>query len=185
MFLVGLCGKAGVGKDTAGAVLVDHLGFERFSFADPIKAALSAMFYWPLEKWEDREWKERNLPGRQYSPRLLAQTLGTEWGRDQISSNFWIDVVESRLNELHRFSPSRVVITDVRFENEAHWIQQRGGLVIEIVRTDAPAIASHVSEAGIRSSLIDFTLVNHGAQEDFEAQIYSEIHAKLIAGHSL
>lgn len=176
VFIVGFTGLAGSGKDTAGAVLTSRLGFTRFAFADPVKAALSAMFYWPPEQWSDRKWKESNFPGKDYSPRFLAQTLGTEWGRRTVDNNFWIDITESRIRSL---GAQRVVITDVRFDNEARWIQRLGGWVIEIARPGAPAVNNHVSEEGVNPALIDFTLLNHGPKENFEAQIEREVFMKL------
>lgn len=175
MFLIGLTGRAGSGKDTAGQVLVRQLGFHRYAFADPIKRALSAMFGWHMGVWEDRAWKEGNLPGMRYSPRLLAQTLGTEWGRS-IDPDFWVHVTESLI---HRDTPSRAVITDVRFDNEAKWIQRQGGLVIEILRPDAVPVNQHASELGVHPYLIDFTIVNDGRLSDFESQVLLEITDKL------
>lgn len=175
MFIIGLTGRAGSGKDTAGQVLVRQLGFKRYAFADPIKKALNAMFGWHMRMWEDREWKEANLPGRTYSPRYLAQTLGTEWGR-AIDTEFWVHVTESLI---HRDAPSRVVITDVRFDNEAKWIQRQGGLVIEILRPDAAPVNQHASELGVHPNLIDFTIVNDGRLSDFESQVLLEITDKL------
>ena len=41
--LIGLCGYAAAGKDTAARVLIDEFFFQRVAFADPIKAALLAL----------------------------------------------------------------------------------------------------------------------------------------------
>lgn len=176
MFLIGLTGRAGSGKDTAGQVLVRQLGFKRYAFADPIKHALNAMFGWHMGMWEDRDWKEGNLPGMRYSPRLLAQTMGTEWGREVIDPEFWIHVTESLI---HRDAPSRAVITDVRFDNEARWVQKQGGFVIEILRPDAASVNQHASELGVHPNLIDFTIVNDGRLSDLENQVLLEITDKL------
>lgn len=176
MFIVGFTGRAGVGKDTAGSVLVNHLGFTRFAFADPIKKGLSAMMGWPLDKWTDRQWKEMDLPNRNYSPRFLAQTLGTEWARNNVHRDFWLHATESLI---HESGAERVVITDVRFNNEAEWIQRHGGWVIELRRDDAVVVESHESEHGIDPSLIDFTIVNDRSQEDFERRVEQEVSAKL------
>ena len=35
--LVGICGKAGAGKDTVGDYLIDKYGFKKIALADPIK----------------------------------------------------------------------------------------------------------------------------------------------------
>jgi hypothetical protein len=41
------------------------------------------------------------------------------------------------------------VVSDLRFENEAAFIRQRGGVVIHISRESATEVNPHVSEAGI------------------------------------
>lgn len=179
MFIVGFTGRAGVGKDTAGSVLVNHLGFTRFAFADPIKKGISAMMGWSLDKWSDRQWKEMDLPNRNYSPRFLAQTLGTEWARNIVHRNFWLHATESLI---HESLAELVVITDVRFNNEAEWIQRHGGWVIELRRVQAGLVhdtALHISENGVDSALIDFAIMNDRSQEDFERRVEQEVSAKL------
>ena len=60
-----------------------------------------------------------------------------------------------------------VVVTDVRFSNEAFWIHNRGGIVINIVRDkDDIEENKHSSEGGLKSSYIDLTIYNNGTIED-------------------
>ena len=99
--------------------LVRQLGFTRMSFAAPIKEALNAMFGWHPGNWDDREWKEEDLESFKpnlVSPRLLAQTLGTEWGRD-LDPDFWVKTLEHRW--LARETGTNLVISDVRLDTEA------------------------------------------------------------------
>ena len=178
--IVGLTGKAGTGKDTAGAALVAKLNFTRMAFADPIKEALNAMFGWPPANWDDREWKEHPLTGLDISPRRLAQTLGTEWGRN-LNHSFWIVAAESRITQ--RLSTStRYVFTDVRFNNEAEWIQSQGGLVVELRRDGINAVEGHASENGVHPSLIDFTLFNNESVAAIEEDAVNEISFKITEG---
>lgn len=164
--LVGIAGLAGSGKDTAADYLRTRYGFEKYSLAEPIKAALNAMFGWTSEMWEDREWKERpahEACGR--SPRFLSQTLGTEWGRQVVDGEVWVARAHSRWMALHdgvdaTFGPlPRLVIPDVRFQNEARWIREQGGVVVEVVRHGTPQ-QDHASEAGIPDRLIDYRVSN-------------------------
>lgn len=76
MILVGLAGPAGCGKDTAAKYLSDKCDFAWYAFADPLRAALNAMFGWGEEQWEDREWRQTPLKvlGNQ-TPRRAIQTL--------------------------------------------------------------------------------------------------------------
>ena len=155
--LVGFTGVAGAGKDTAAAGLIDA-GFQKVSFADPIKEALNAMMGWKMSDWSDRVWKENENITVGRSPRYMAQTLGTEWGRDLIHSDLWVNI------GIERSLGRPTVITDVRFENEARAIIENDGDLINIVRPDNPyAIdAGHASEAGVPDEYITHTIVNDG-----------------------
>ena len=44
--IIGFCGFAGSGKDTAADYLVNFYNFDRISFAGPLKDTLSAVFGW-------------------------------------------------------------------------------------------------------------------------------------------
>ena len=155
--IVGFTGAAGAGKDTAASGLIDA-GWQKVSFADPIKEALNAMMGWNMSDWADREWKESEhyLVGR--SPRYMAQTLGTEWGRDTIHPDIWIAL------GLERCHGKATVIPDVRFDNEAKAIHDAGGQLIEIVRPDNPfaITGGHASESGVDRQFITHTIVNDG-----------------------
>jgi len=59
------------------------------------------------------------------------------------------------------------VITDVRFSNEAFWIHNRGGVVINIVREQNDIKENkHSSENGLKPDDIDLTIYNNGTIED-------------------
>ncbi len=126
--LIGIAGKAGSGKDTLADYISTRYGYKKVAFATSIKEALNHLFGWEMEQWNEREWKERLLPGFNVSPRHLAQTLGTEWGRNLIGPDFWIKILARRL-------VYPCVISDVRFPNEAKFIRENEGLLIKIHRT--------------------------------------------------
>lgn len=160
--LIGITGPAGAGKDTAANALLAEYGYTVYSLAGPIKAALNVMFGWHPAKWKNRAWKEAPLSGIGASPRRLAQTLGTEWGR-AIHPDLWLELAREAI--MGAEAPG-VVIPDVRFGNEAEWIHERGGVVIRVVRPDATAVEAHSSEAGLSGALIDAYIVNDGSIAD-------------------
>lgn len=135
--VIGLCGRAGVGKDIAADFLVS-LHYNKSAFARPLKEALNVMFGWTMAQWDDREWKETTQPDIGRSPRYLAQTLGTEWGRDLVHSQLWIKLAQRQLKR-------PAVFPDVRFENEAKFIHDNDGILIRIDR-DVEAVNIHSSE---------------------------------------
>lgn len=151
-FIVGLTGLAGSGKDTAAHHLAEALQARgkrciRMAFADPIRQALMAIGV-PSSYIYDRDLKEADVPGFGASYRKLAQTLGTEWGREMINPQLWVQVLETRLMGLQR-KPDVLVITDVRMPNEADWITSQGGMVVRVERKGLASVRPHESEAGI------------------------------------
>lgn len=169
MIIIGMTGPAGCGKDTAAMALVRQLAFKRVAFADPIKDALNAIFEWDPGMWLDREWKEAPLPYAGGSPRELAQTLGTEWARDTVDPDFWVKVMWRRLLD-GGCEHERVVISDVRFPNEATWIREHGGYVINASRDLDTKVTEHSSESGLAWDKIDFQLANSGGVLQLEKE---------------
>lgn len=161
--LIGLAGKAGTGKDTAADHLCEAHGFVRYAFADPIRAGLQAMLGLTDEELHDRTHKEVALEPFGVSPRRMMQTLGTEWGRHCIHPDLWLLVAGLNVDELIAEGRSGIVITDVRFDNEADWIRARGGTVLHILRPGADPVATHTSEAGVRISDEDAIINNVGS----------------------
>lgn len=166
--IIGLCGAAGAGKDTAAQVLVWRHGFHQVAFADPIYEAVSAITGVSVEDLHDRGRKENALGWISCSPRRLLQSLGTEWGRDMIHPEIWIMSTLRRIEGV-----SSVVITDVRFNNEAEAILARGGAVWRVSgrASDLGADASHKSEAGVADKYIDETIRNTGTLDDLTAAV--------------
>lgn len=155
--LVGFCGRISSGKTTAARVLVRHYGFARLSFADTLRAMLLALGL-TIEDLTDTTRKEQPHPllcGR--TPRHAMQTLGTNWARQQIGDEVWINAARARLSRALAGGES-VVFDDLRFDNEARLIRSLGGLVIRIdnLRQPPPPVPAfaHASELGVSPDLI-------------------------------
>lgn len=179
--LIGFTGKARSGKDTAAKYLTDQ-GWLRLPFAEPVYTALTTID--PVVPFlENRRvqmvplsyvvaavgWEEaKKIPEvRQY-----LQRVGTEAGRDLHGPDCWVTI-----NKRHRQAAIRegnkVVVTDVRFDNEAASILRDGGIVIEVVgpdRTNAD-VPEHRSEAGVSAGLVDFRIFNTGSIEDLHKNV--------------
>lgn len=165
--LIGICGAPGCGKDTLADQMVSHDVYEKYRFADPIKAML-AQFHIPLDLWEDHDAKESIIPWLGKSPRYLAQTLGTEWGRELIHKDIWVKFAQGRWNVVNAARDGRMVCSDVRFENEAKWINDAGGVLVRIERPGNEHEADnmkHASEAGFAAWRVDLTIINHGQEK--------------------
>lgn len=157
--LIGLIGLKGAGKDTCAKYLVDN-GFTRLAFADKLYQEVAAAFNVSIEFLGNRETKEsprqelmlrncqdplfaqivqklkQNELGREFglnealSPRQVMQFWGTDYKRKYVSDSYWLDVVAQQMQE----TPGRYVITDVRFNNEADFIETRSGILVRVTR---------------------------------------------------
>lgn len=148
-FIIGLCGNAGTGKDSATDYLrscpyIDG-GVYRVAFADPIRE-IAKLFGFTQEQLTDRTLKEAPDEFWGFSPRTFMQKVGTEMFRDCLRDDIWIKLLEKRITDIKNcidrrdgcafetVRPKIIFITDVRFPNEAEAIRKMGGYIFKITR---------------------------------------------------
>jgi len=164
--LIGIAGRARSGKDTVANFIVAAIGGYRYSFADPIRAMLAPLGVDMSDPyWQAR--KEEPIPALGVSPRRMMQTLGTEWGRQLINPDLWLIMAHQRLLQ----NGPGMVISDVRFDNEAAWIRKHGGRIIHVIRPDTKAVEAHASEDGIEMQDTDARLFNSGTLEELQLSV--------------
>jgi hypothetical protein len=174
MRIIGLNGYARAGKDTVARYIAEIDGgrVEIVAFADLIKLSAARA----LKTCSDpddvgigavRQWADDFKQG--YSVRIFdrvgnqvggmmgrefLQRYGTEAHRELFGDDFWVDQID--------WEPDCdvLVFTDVRFENEAKAILERGGEVWRIERPSSRA-GSHASERPLPSDLITRTIINN------------------------
>jgi hypothetical protein len=147
-YVLGICGHAGAGKDMVADYLVKELGFVRMALADPIKEIAHDYFgvsYDTLRKSDKPE-----------KVRWLLQQLGTEIGRTY-DPEIW---TKTLCNRIQASPEKRLVITDVRFPNEAEaLVTGLGADLILIRRPKNPNIGKemmhHASETSIQDIPFD------------------------------
>ena len=160
--IIGITGLKRSGKDTIAEYLQEHYNYKVFRFADPIKDMitnlLTYMDFTPNEilKYTERE-KEIPIPGLKSSWRQLAQGIGTSWGREMIDRNVWINILDNASKNY-----DKVVVSDVRFNNEAAWIKNKNSnnIIIKVER-DLCELDDHTSESGINEQFIDQIIYNN------------------------
>jgi len=162
LFIIGITGKARSGKDTVADMLASQLVAERYSFATPIKRMLEVLHLKDKEDDKAKHWYDCTY-------RHMVQTLGTEWGRELIHQDIWLKEAEYALGG--EDAKGIVIISDVRFENEANWIR-KNGILIFVCRPHQELIAEsdHISEAGIDKIPTDWTLFNSQGLEQLKSQ---------------
>lgn len=205
--VVGLAGHAGAGKDTCADILVSAHSFARLAFADALRAELAAAFGVDLRLFTERSTKEvathelalhrcsdrtfvdlmLSLPlgltlDRALSPRWVMRLWGTEYRRTQSGKDYWILRAHEALESLHRDGWRRIVITDVRFANEAALVHSIGGEVWRVVRPAADAVlAPHASEQDVDSLQSDRVIDN--SSHTTAALAYDVLFAYHLATH--
>ena len=174
--LIGLIGAAGSGKTTVGNIIERNHGFVKLRFASGIKSMLRALLFEAgieharIHEMLDGSLKESacdELAGK--TPRFCMQTLGTEWGREFLSNNFWVDLTMHTVQR-HLDVSKSVVIDDARFPNEVKAIKEAGGRVFRVLRDHDPIpLAAHKSEGQILE--FDNCILNNGSIYELETQI--------------
>lgn len=131
------------------------------------------------------------------SPRIMLQSLGTEWGRHVADENIWVNCMirtAKRVLEGEQYDrrvgligrdprqplPRGVVVSDVRFQNELEVIPANGGRLVRVKRpsTDKDAkiigIKGHASEMEqklFKDSRFDLVIQNTGTLDDLYATV--------------
>lgn len=198
--IIGVVGFIGQGKGTVGDYLHEVWGFQRESFAKPLKDAAAIIFNWDramLEgdtsesrAWrdvEDKYWSAKL--GKKVTPRLALQWLGTEAGRNVFGEALWTASLFNRLDYSKDY-----VITDVRFVNEIQALKDAGGYLVRVRRGEDPVWLAeakkaqseglkfipgynhiHISEWDWVNSEFDATINNDGDM----GYLYQNVHSVL------
>lgn len=179
MVIIGICGKKGAGKSTFASMLLEACAEQGLSancesFADPLKRGAAAIFGVPVESFEDGEFKKTVDVSAGVTYRYILQTLGTEWGRDTINKNLWINLMNNQIDTALKQEVDVFIIPDVRFDNEVQVVKNDPwcpGYIVEIVdKNPQQELDTHVSEA-MPSAIIDFAVEVDKSKPDSMAQM--------------
>jgi hypothetical protein len=85
-----------------------------------------------------------------------------------LGADFWLRIAEAYMHDItnQTFAPLHFVVSDVRFQNEADWVRQRGGVIWRVDRPGTAGVREHVSEQGATAIKADAVLVNNSSIED-------------------
>lgn len=168
--LIGLTGAAGAGKDSVAAVLC-AAQWRSQAFADALRVEIAEAFGIDQRLLTDRRHKESNTPQlaagmasnanwlcwaavnghsliQPRSPRWVLQIWGSF--RRQNAPDYWVRHVTYWAQYQRQYRPCNLVITDVRYPNEAQALRDLGGHIVRVHRPGgaplAPETAGHESE---------------------------------------
>jgi len=109
------------------------------------------------------------------TPRMIMQTLGTEWGRTYVGEDFWAQLAAMRIRQLTEFGAS-VVVDDCRYANEAAVIDALGGEVWKVTRPGLRA-TDHSSESSQHLITPKRELTNGGSVDELLAAVSKAVGA--------
>lgn len=169
--LIGICGRSGTGKDTAGKIIQDILGeeWEIRRFGGKLKEIASLLTGVPTELFEDQEFKRKKMGeqwvggnGMELCYRDFLQRIGTEALRHNVCENVWVNALfQSYIPE------NKWIITDLRFLNEYRKIMSLGGITIRMVREGIPKL-NHHSETALQHIPTHYIIENSESILDLE-----------------
>ena len=194
--LLGICGVKQAGKSTVANLLVSEFGFTQASFADPLRQLaydINPVVGYGVQQSLVLGGKPNLVPvyyaelvdGAGYERakkidevRRFLQRLGTEGMRKNFGQDVWVELLAQRIEPLLR-DGQNIVLADVRFPNEAAYVQQHGYLW----RINRPGYESdgHASESHIKAlpATLDITATDI---EDLRQQARNQYSAaSLIA----
>jgi hypothetical protein len=181
--IVGLSGFAGVGKDEARTVMCVEAGFIGDAFAARLR--ILALFLDPYFP-EASDWYSHLIARFGYDTAKREYRCIREYliklgdgGRRILCPEVWRDAVlppsTSAAYAAFMANPQPLVISDVRYPNEALRIKEMGGKVIRITRPGFFAV--HETEArSLAETPYDVEIINDGTVEEFRAKVLSVIN---------
>lgn len=165
--IIGLCGFAGAGKDTVASMICEK-GFKQVAFADKLRdfaAALNAFipeaddYYVNIIEKHGYDVAKRYVPGiREYLIRI------GHCARTTIYESIWID------SALKYNDHDKIVVSDVRYPNEADAIHALGGVVWRITRPGFDGI-HETEKASVPLVQCDSVIENNGTFNNLQEQV--------------
>lgn len=176
------------GKTTVADAIYGTGGYTVLSFAAPLKRMLVAFLDdmgvdGPSRYLYSPKFKEEIIPEVGVTARYLMQTLGTEWGRKNISYDIWLRSMEQRIQRALD-DGFNVVVDDMRFRNEYDLLAGMGAYMVKVARPGVRYSTTHISEGGLSNMPWEFAIFNDGTLEELEEKalrvvsVIDEINAK-------
>jgi len=129
--IIGIHGKIGSGKDTIAREIIKEFpeyDFKKMSFGYNVKKIVSILTGIDMRTILSRKIKTQYLEQWHMTVGEMFQQVGTNALRDMLSEDVWIISLFNNIK-----NGDNIIITDVRFFNEAESVRNRGGFLIKII----------------------------------------------------
>ena len=151
-----------------------------------------------LREVPDTRYSRRVISAKGYTvgttyltPRHALQKLGTEWGREQCDDKIWLEYFKRVYNKIATMeylysgkeglkkAPSKtcyagVVVSDVRFVNEAIYMKELGAQIIKVTRTSSNVHkGTHASESeqDLVNPYVNYFIPNDSTLDDYITRV--------------
>lgn len=171
--LVGICGSMHHGKTTVAEHMVSEHHFTEYAFASSLKEGCEALFgFTPEQVWTNLKDQEDCHWG--ISPRYVLQHVGTDIFRNDLKrwipniycpSTLWVENFKRWVTK----RTGNVVVSDVRFLDEAKCIKALGGTIVRVERPSlytSGQVHNHASETDMYQIQPDIVLMNGGTLDN-------------------
>lgn len=164
---IALIGKARSGKDTVASQLVEHYGYTRVAFADPLKDAALATDPIVVNAMGEPDSLSRIVGDYGWErakdlypeSRRILQHMGA--AIRAIDPSFWLNAALAKAEAI----PGPVVITDCRYGNERAALETLGFATVRVNRPGT-ATGGHESETELDGVPMHYLVHNGGTLED-------------------
>lgn len=165
------------GKTTVSDYLSNKYGYTPIKFATTLKLMLVVLFRdlgfadGSIQRMLEGDLKEASMPALGgNSPRRLMQTLGTDWGRNMVDTDIWIEVAKAKAEDI-LYRGRGVIFEDVRQPNEYTLARRLGARMIRVTRPGNPHQPKHGCEGQLDGHIFDEEIVNDGTIFDLHETV--------------
>jgi len=182
-FVIGLIGNIGSGKTTAANYITENYDCVEYTISEPLKKIALNLGFNKNEIYGTQYEKSIKNENYNISGREFLQKFGTEICREQLKkiipdmnlgeyNNLWIKLLENNINQQLYNNYKSVVVSDIRFKDEAECVQKYpNSIIIRIVKNSSIYGNSHVSEKEQSTIKEDYKIYNNYTIEN----LYNEI----------
>ncbi|NBW19953.1 MAG: hypothetical protein EBR82_69480, partial [Caulobacteraceae bacterium] len=169
--IIAFCGLAQSGKSTAMRAVRQFIhnnspkaAVYSLSFAEPLKEAYRAITGEPF--LDVAEYK--NAPSAMFeglTNRQVIQNIGTDALRNSFDKRIWIKCLQKKVEGIAQNGhESYILISDLRFVNEADWVISNNGIIVQIRRK---GVVSDGHESEDTKLIPGYLIKNDGTMQEF------------------
>lgn len=164
--VIAVAGKKTHGKDTVADYFVANHGYTKVHFAKPLKDICMVFGFTEDQLYDNKEVNDEFWG---ITPRAFMKLVGTDMFRNMFDQAVWVKKMERTIADMSE--DAKIVIADVRFDNERALVTRLGGLLIHVKRDiNTEDSDTHATETGVFDDA-EIYLTNNGTIEELWSKL--------------